>query len=707
MTSIGLGIPMSESPIRKLGAVGVLAVNSPDYLRIMLANLDAGVISVPLRGTEDRERISRTDASQLVRPEAGAGWVESGFASSGGDRPAQVSFSSGTEGAPKAVLLSRENLHDVVTRISAVQEVTNEIREYIGVPVHHSFGYGRCRVVLNAGGALYIPGAGFNLSEIRQMLAAGEINALSAVPSQWRLFLQNLDMFDDTLRHVRWVEIGSQFMSADEKRALRQALPNAQIVQHYGLTEASRTTFQRIHSESDACLGSVGRAEGKVEVRISEAGRIEIKGPHVALGIDDGVTWQQFGADTWLTTTDTGRIEDGRLWFEGRVDDVINCAGLKLSPDVIESHVRRCLPRVGDFGILRRPDTLRGEGILIALSPGAAPDSDNIVGAVEDYIRGQGLDAASAIKMQVFDVLPRTETGKLQRQRLTAETDADNPRTGDPASKAGLAAVVDEIIGPRRRSRDVSFHELGGDSLLHMQFTLAIERALGSVPEGWEALPLSRILGMTNAAEALGPPVPTPGAPALPRGKNNMNPKDLSFWELVREDFYTNDANLFHQGFLMLFVHRFGNWRMDVRLRLLRAPLTLLYRFLNKLTQLFFGMKLDYTVKVGRRVKLEHFGGMILGAREIGNDVILRQNTTLGIRSVEDLNAKPTIGDFVDIGAGAVIVGNISVGENSVIGANSVVYMNVPPSSVVVGVPGRIIGKNPRQNQSSYGSSNE
>ena len=100
-------------------------------------------------------------------------------------------------------------------------------------------------------------------------------------------------------------------------------------------------------------------------------------------------------------------------------------------------------------------------------------------------------------------------------------------------------------------------------------------------------------------------------------------------------------------------------------------------------------------MQVGRRVKLEHFGGMILGARAIGNDVVLRQNTTRGIRSVDNLRAKAVIGGFVDVGAGAVIVGDITIGENSIIGANSLVYVNVPPGSVVVGVPGRVIGRNP------------
>ncbi len=179
-----------------------------------------------------------------------------------------------------------------------------------------------------------------------------------------------------------------------------------------------------------------------------------------------------------------------------------------------------------------------------------------------------------------------------------------------------------------------------------------------------------------------------------------MNPPELSFWALVREDFHTNDASLAHQGFWAIFVHRFGNWRMSVKPRFVRAPLSVIYQILNKLIQILCGIKLDYTVKVGRRVKLEHFGGMILGARSIGNDVILRQNTTLGTRSLDDLNAKPVIEDFVNIGAGAVIVGDIRIGENSIIGANSLVYKDVPQNSVVVGVPAQLVRQNPNRNLS-------
>lgn len=177
----------------------------------------------------------------------------------------------------------------------------------------------------------------------------------------------------------------------------------------------------------------------------------------------------------------------------------------------------------------------------------------------------------------------------------------------------------------------------------------------------------------------------------LASGAHNLNPKDIAFWSLVAEDFAVHGSSLLSQGFWALFWHRFGNWRMSVHPKLLRAPLSLIYRIMFKVCEWLCGISLPYNTRVGRRVCIEHFGGMVLVPSSIGSDVTIRQNTTLGIPSRSAISARPTIEDWVEIGAGAVIVGDIVIGRGAIVGANAVVTKSVPPLAVVGGVPARLI----------------
>jgi serine O-acetyltransferase len=178
--------------------------------------------------------------------------------------------------------------------------------------------------------------------------------------------------------------------------------------------------------------------------------------------------------------------------------------------------------------------------------------------------------------------------------------------------------------------------------------------------------------------------------PPLSRGDRNANPEGVGLLALLREDLKTHDGDPFEQGFWAVAVHRLGNWRMGLP-RPLRAPMTLLYRFLYKWVEWTCGISLPYTVRLGRRVRIWHHGGMILHARSIGDDVSIRQNTTLGLARPDRPLAIPTIGDRVDIGCGACILGAVTLGDGSRVGANAVVLADVPPGATAVGVPARVI----------------
>ena len=178
--------------------------------------------------------------------------------------------------------------------------------------------------------------------------------------------------------------------------------------------------------------------------------------------------------------------------------------------------------------------------------------------------------------------------------------------------------------------------------------------------------------------------------PPLPKGNRNENPQRIGLLSLLREDLRTHDGDLLDQGFWAVAVHRFGNWRMGLS-RWIRPPFSLAYRFLFKWVEWTCGITLPYTTKLGRRVRIWHHGGMILHARSIGDDVHIRHNTTFGVARRGQNREIPTIGDRVDVGCGVCVLGDVRVESDSIIGANAVVLRDVPPWSVVAGVPARVV----------------
>ena len=181
--------------------------------------------------------------------------------------------------------------------------------------------------------------------------------------------------------------------------------------------------------------------------------------------------------------------------------------------------------------------------------------------------------------------------------------------------------------------------------------------------------------------------------PPLSRGDRDANPAGIGFWALLREDLRTHDGNLFEQGFWAVATHRFGNWRMGVRSKVWRAPLTVFYRILFKWVEITCGITLPYTVVLGRRVRIWHHGGMVLHARSIGDEVQIRQNTTFGLSRPDQPRNIPTIGARADIGCGACVLGGVSIGVGARIGANAVVLRDVPPGATAVGVPARVLDR--------------
>ena len=145
---------------------------------------------------------------------------------------------------------------------------------------------------------------------------------------------------------------------------------------------------------------------------------------------------------------------------------------------------------------------------------------------------------------------------------------------------------------------------------------------------------------------------------------------------------------LCYPGLWAVWVHRITS-------ALWRAQWKLLARMLSQIARFWTGIEIHPGATMGRRVFIDHGSGVVVGETAIvGNDVTLYQGVTLGGTGHERGKRHPTLLDGVFVGSSAQILGNICIGENSRVGAGSVVLRDVPPNSTVVGVPAHIVYQN-------------
>ena len=141
---------------------------------------------------------------------------------------------------------------------------------------------------------------------------------------------------------------------------------------------------------------------------------------------------------------------------------------------------------------------------------------------------------------------------------------------------------------------------------------------------------------------------------------------------------------LLYSGLHALILYRISNL-------FFKLSIPILPRIISQFGRFITGIEIHPGARVGRGLFIDHGMGVIIGETSIvGDSVTLYQGVTLGGTGKETGKRHPTIGNNVVIGAGAKILGNISVGDNSYVGANAVVIKDVPPNSTAVGVPGRL-----------------
>ena len=147
----------------------------------------------------------------------------------------------------------------------------------------------------------------------------------------------------------------------------------------------------------------------------------------------------------------------------------------------------------------------------------------------------------------------------------------------------------------------------------------------------------------------------------------------------------TLEVILCYPGLHALWWHRLAHFLWQHRLRLLARTLSQINRFLT-------GIEIHPGAKIGRRFFIDHGSGVVIGeTSEIGDDVLLYQGVVLGGTTSEKKKRHPTLGNNVVMGAGAVALGAITIGDGARVGSGSVVIKSVLPGVTVVGIPGRAV----------------
>src|SRR5512142_448604 len=138
-------------------------------------------------------------------------------------------------------------------------------------------------------------------------------------------------------------------------------------------------------------------------------------------------------------------------------------------------------------------------------------------------------------------------------------------------------------------------------------------------------------------------------------------------------------------------------WTHRLSHKLWKSGFKLIARALSQIVRGITGIEIHPGATIGHNFFIDHGMGVVIGeTAEIGDCVTLYHGVTLGGTSLQKTKRHPTIGDHVVIGAGAKVLGAITIGNNSRIGANAVVVKSTPPDSVVVGVPGQIVVRDQR-----------
>ncbi len=402
----------------------------------------AGMICVPVDPETNETRLNRI--IEVAQPKLMVGELRNhgeykvisfGEISSdveyGGDSPiesnvADLLFTTGTTGLPKGVALTHANQMAAADNINMFIGNSADDIELLALPISHSFGLGRMRCIFAKGATLVLLGSFASMKKFYGEMERCHVTGFGMVPASWAYILKmSGEKIGQFACQLKYIEIGSAFMSLENKQKLMALLPNTHICMHYGLTEASRSAFISFHDDTDHLM-SAGRPSPNTEIAVfseqgvrlakNEDGEICVKGGHVCsdywgLSKED---FQKDFFDGYFRTGDWGHIDDdGYIHLVSRKKEIINVGGKKVSPIEVEEVLNE-MEGIEESACVGVHDEVFGEVIKAFCVCSKEVDFEEIKKMMMKKLEGYKIPAY----FETIDALPKTQNGKLQRLLL-------------------------------------------------------------------------------------------------------------------------------------------------------------------------------------------------------------------------------------------------------------------------------------------------
>jgi non-ribosomal peptide synthetase component E (peptide arylation enzyme) len=338
----------------------------------------------------------------------------------------RMAFTSGTTGNPKGVIHSHNTTLSTCRTLNADMRVTPDEVFLIYLPLGLNWGYLTLVQAVMAGARAVLLDQ-FSARAALELIQRERVTYIPTAPASIIAMLNEPDLGRFDLASLRVVITGGASCPIETIREFRARM-HGHLIELYGMLETGFHTYTRLEDDPEAVTGTVGTVSSGLGLRlIDESGRdvaagaegeIAAQGPSVHLGYhkNPAANAELFTADGWFRTGDLGQFDRaGNVKIVGRLKEMINRGGKKFFPREIEE-ILYTHPKILHAAIVGVPDPRLGERncLCVIPRPGQALTLDEVVGYLKDSVATYKLPET----IEVFDELPFTPTGKIQRHVL-------------------------------------------------------------------------------------------------------------------------------------------------------------------------------------------------------------------------------------------------------------------------------------------------